>query len=163
MYRRGRISNKIQHWVLGGVCRCSFDVCLHLHLPFISWRDWWSVFRRVSQQQSWSVDLRGNNSEVRGPQPLLNDPQLPKTWKVFVSRHFWVHFCPRYRESQGILVYRGFRICMTKGGRESKMPGYGNFQSVPCYRKGTDQKPPIIRHFWLPTPLLPYKFWTLWT
>ena len=28
---------------------------------------------------------------------------------------------------------------MTKGGRESKMPGYGNFQSVPRYRKGTDQ------------------------
>ena len=52
---------------------------------------------------------------------------------------------------------------MTKGGRESKMPGYGNFQSVPRYRKGTDQKPPIIRHFWLPTPFLPYKFWTLWT
>ena len=23
----------------------------------------------------------------------------------------------------------------------------GNFQSVPCYRKGTDQKPPITRHF----------------
>ena len=35
MYRRGRISNRMQHWVLGGVCRYSFDVCLHLHLPFI--------------------------------------------------------------------------------------------------------------------------------
>ena len=23
----------------------------------------------------------------------LNEPQLPKTWEVFVSRHFWVHFC----------------------------------------------------------------------
>ena len=29
----------------------------------------------------------------------------------------------------------------------------GNFQSVPCYRKRTDQKPPINRHFWIPTPL----------
>ena len=28
-----------------------------------------------------------------------------------------------------------------------------HFQSVPRYRKRTDQKPPIIRHFWLPTPL----------
>ena len=35
MYRRGRISNRMQHWVLGGVCQYSFDVCLHLHLPFI--------------------------------------------------------------------------------------------------------------------------------
>ena len=90
-------------------------------------------------------------------------PIIAQNLKVFESRHFWVLFCPRYRGSQWILVSRGFRICMTKGGRESKMPGYGNFQSVPRYRKGTDQKPPIIRHFWLPTPLLPYKFWTLWT
>ena len=30
------------------------------------------------------------------------------------------------------------------------MPGYGNFQSVPRYRKGTDQKPPIIRHYLIP-------------
>ena len=29
----------------------------------------------------------------------------------------------------------------------------GNFQSVPCYRKRADQKPPLTRHFWLPTPL----------
>ena len=34
-----------------------------------------------------------------------------------------------------------------KGGEGVKMPGYGNSQSVPRYRKGTDQKPPIIRHF----------------
>ena len=26
----------------------------------------------------------------------LNDPQLPKNCEVFVSRHFWVHFCPCY-------------------------------------------------------------------
>ena len=86
----------------------------------------------------------GHFNVIRGGR---NDPQLPKTWEVFVSRHFWVHFCPRYRGSQWILVSRGFRICMTKGGRESKMPGYGNFQSVPRYRKGTDQKPPITRHY----------------
>ena len=95
MYRRGRISNRRQHWVLGGLCRYSFNDCLLLHLPFISWRDWWSVFRRVSQQQVWLEDLRGNNCEVR--RGGLNDQQLPKTWKVFVSRHCWVFFCPRYR------------------------------------------------------------------
>ena len=25
-----------QQWVLGGVCRYLFDICLHLHSPFIS-------------------------------------------------------------------------------------------------------------------------------
>ena len=38
-----------------------------------------------------------------------------------------------------ILMSRGFRICT------------GNFQSVLRYKKGTDQKPPITRHFWPPT------------
>ena len=42
---------------------------------------------------------------------------------------------------------------MTKGGRESKIPGYGNFQSVPRYRKRTDQKPPITMFFLLPSPV----------
>ena len=34
----------------------------------------------------------------------LNDPQLPKTREVFVSRQFWVHFCPMYRGSRWILM-----------------------------------------------------------
>ena len=64
-----------------------------------------------------------------------------------------MHFCPRYRGSRWILMLRGFRICMTKGARSQKRLVMGNFQSVPRYRKGTDQKPPITRHFWLLTPL----------
>ena len=36
----------------------------------------------------------------------LNYPQLPKTWKVIVSRHFWVFFCPMYRGSTWILMSR---------------------------------------------------------
>ena len=41
-----------------------------------------------------------------------------------------------------------------KGGVESqKCLVISNFQSVPRYRKRADQKPPITRHFWLPTPL----------
>ena len=46
---------------------------------------------------------------------------------------------------------QGVQNMYDKGGKESKAPG--NFQSVPCYRKGTDQKPPITRHFLLPSPL----------
>ena len=58
---------------------------------------------------------------------------------------------------------QGVQNMYDRGARSQKHLVMCNFQSVPCYRKGTDQKPPIIRHFVLPTPLLPYKFWTLWT
>ena len=30
-----------------------------------------------------------------------------------------------------ILMSRGFRICMAKGGKESKMPGYGQLSISP--------------------------------
>ena len=60
-----------------------------------------------------------------------DDPQLPKTWEVFVSRLFWVHFCPMYRGFQWILMSRVFRICRAKGGRGSKMPGYGQLSISP--------------------------------
>jgi hypothetical protein len=35
MYRRGRISNRMQHWVLGGVCRYSFDVYICIYRLFL--------------------------------------------------------------------------------------------------------------------------------
>ena len=61
----------------------------------------------------------------------LNDPQMPKTWEVFASRHFWVRFWPMYRGSRWILISRGFRICMAKGGRGSKVPGFGQLSISP--------------------------------
>ena len=40
---------------------------------------------------------------------------------------------------------RGFRICMARGVGSKKCLVLGNFQSVPRYRKRTDQKPPILK------------------
>ena len=90
----------------------------------------------------------------------LNDPQLPKTWEVFVSRPYWVHFWPMNRGSRWFLISRGFRICMAKWGRGSKVPGYGRLLSKfdqsfsysgglieSCPKPGTfDPLPPFAIH-----------------
>ena len=90
----------------------------------------------------------------------LNDPQLPKTWEVFVSRPYWVHFWPMNRGSRWFLISRGFRICMAKWGRGSKVPGYGRLLSKfdqsfsysgglieSCPKPGTfDHLPPFAIH-----------------
>ena len=47
----------------------------------------------------------------------------------------------------------GSEYVWQRGVGSQKCLVMGNFQSVPCYRKRTDQKPPITRHFLLPTPL----------
>ena len=47
----------------------------------------------------------------------------------------------------------GSEYVWQRGVGSQKCLFMGNFQSVPCYRKRTDQKPPINRHFWIPTPL----------
>ena len=47
----------------------------------------------------------------------------------------------------------GSEYVWQRGEGSQKCLVRGNFQSVPCYRKRTDQKPPINRHFWIPTPL----------
>ena len=93
----------------------------------------------------------------------LNDPQLPKTWGVFVFRHFWVHFCPSYGGSRWILMSRGFRICMAKGDGESKMPGCGRLSISPFPIAGDWLKVAHNQAFLTPYPPLPYIFWTLWT
>ena len=74
----------------------------------------------------------------------LNDPQLLNTWEVFVSRHFWVPVNPHIQRVRNV---------WQRGVGSKKCLVMGNFQSVPRYRKRTDQKPPITRHFWPPTPL----------
>ena len=95
---------------------------------------WLPIFRMISRLSGFSrwfpnFQVVSNCLEFSGwfwvfARGGLNDPQLPKTWEVFVSRHFWVHFWSSYGGSQWILMSRVFRICMAKGDRESKMPGY---------------------------------------
>ena len=161
MYRRGRISNRMQHWVLGGVCRYSFDVCLHLHLPFISWRDWWSVFRRVSQQQSWSEDLRGNNSEVRGGGTEW--PTIAQNLKSICFQAFLGAFLPQVQGSWWILCPEGSEFVWQKGCRElnnawlwvafDQSLSYSGELIESCHNQA----------FLTPCPPLSYIFWTLWT
>ena len=47
----------------------------------------------------------------------------------------------------------GSEYVWQRGEGSQKCLVRGNFQSVPCYRKRADQKPPLTRHFWPPTPL----------
>ena len=58
---------------------------------------------------------------------------------------------------------RGFRICMAKEGRESKMPGYGQLSISPPLEEKDWSKAAHNQAFLTPYPPLPYIFWTLWT
>jgi len=51
------------------------------------------------------------------------------------------------------LMSRGFRICMAKWCRESKMPDYGRLLISPFPIAGNWLKVAVTRHFWLPAPL----------
>ena len=80
--------------------------------------------------------------------------------RKFVSRPYWVHFWPMNRGSRWFLISRGFRICMAKWGRGSKVPGYGRLLSKfdqsfsysgglieSCPKPGTfDHLPPFAIH-----------------
>ena len=51
------------------------------------------------------------------------------------------HNCPKlemylFPGISGCIIARGFRICMAKGGRESKMPGYGQISISPFPKAG---------------------------
>ena len=61
----------------------------------------------------------------------LIDSQLPKTWEVFVSRHFWVHFCPRHRGLGESYVQRVQNLYGKRGGGSQKCLIMGGFWSVP--------------------------------
>ena len=80
-------------------------------------------------------------------------PIIAQNLRSICFQAFLGAFLPQVQGVRWILMLRGFRICMTKAAGSQKRLVMGNFQSVPCYRKGTDQKPPITRHFLLPTPL----------
>ena len=117
----------------------------------------WEISKIVQPRSSLATSWAGLASLEVGPEPV------PKTREVFVSRQFWVHFWPSYGGSRWIFMSWGFRICMAKGGRESKMPGYARLLISPFPIAGDWLKVAHKQAFLTPYPPLPYIFWTLMT